>query len=105
MADSSEINRREFLKSGAKAGAGLAALGGVTFITRPERVFGANDRVRVAIFGVRGRGWDHVQEYAKIPNVEIAGLCDVDENVSAKRVADMDKQGWAKPSVCHDPRQ
>jgi len=105
MADPSEINRREFLKSGAKAGAGLAALEGITFITRPERVFGANDRVRVAIFGVRGRGWDHVKEYHELPDVEVASLCDVDENVSAKRVADMEKLGWAKPSTCHDPRQ
>jgi predicted dehydrogenase len=105
MADSSDINRREFLKSGAKAGAGLAAFEGITFITRPERVFGANDRVRVAIFGVRGRGWDHVEEYQKIPNVEVAGLCDVDENVSAKRVADCEKKGWAKPATCFDPRQ
>src|SRR5437870_5068783 len=105
MADSSNINRREFLKTGAKTGAGLAALEGITFITRPERVFGANDRVRVAIFGVRGRGWDHVEEYHTLPDVEVASLCDVDENVSAKRVADMEKRGWAKPSTCHDPRE
>ena len=36
MADPSEINRREFLKSGAKAGAGLAALEGITFMTASE---------------------------------------------------------------------
>ena len=87
MADPSTVNRRDFLKTGARAGAGLAALEGITFITRPDRVFGANDRVRVAVYGVRGRGWDHVEQYHKLPNVEVAGLCDVDENVSAKRVA------------------
>ena len=39
------VTRRDFLKTSAKTGAGLAALGGITFITEPERVFGANDRV------------------------------------------------------------
>src|SRR5438552_13028250 len=105
MADPSAVHRRDFLKTGARAGAGLAALEGITFITRPERVFGANDRVRVAVYGVRGRGWDHVEQYHKLPNVEVAGLCDVDENVSAKRVADCEKNGWDKPSTCFDPRK
>ncbi len=41
-----DVSRREFLKTGAKAGAaGLTAFSGITFITNPERVFGANDRV------------------------------------------------------------
>ena len=38
MSKESEVNRRDFLKTGA----GLAALGGITFITHPERVFGAD---------------------------------------------------------------
>ncbi|MGH9342435.1 MAG: twin-arginine translocation signal domain-containing protein, partial [Terriglobia bacterium] len=43
--ENSEITRRDFLKTSAKTGAvGLAALGGISFITHPERVFGANDR-------------------------------------------------------------
>ena len=84
MSKESEVNRRDFLKTGA----GLAALGGITFITHPERVFGANDRVRVAVCGVRGRGWDHVKELAKIPQAEIAAFCDVDENVLAQRLKD-----------------
>src|SRR5579859_8158569 len=58
----SEVNRRDFVK----AGAGAAALTGITFITKPERVFGANDRVRVATCGVRGRGWDHIRGFNKL---------------------------------------
>ena len=41
-----EINRREFLRTTARRGAGIAALGGITFLAHPERVFGASDRVR-----------------------------------------------------------
>src|SRR5690242_5397579 len=93
MASESEINRRDFLKTGA----GLAALSGITFITRPERVFGANDRVRMAICGLHGRGEDHVRELAKIPQAEIAAFCDVDESVLAGRLKEMEQQSLPKP--------
>jgi predicted dehydrogenase len=77
-------SRRDFLKTAARA-TGAAALTGVTFVTRPERVFGANDRIRVAVCGLRGRGKDHLAAFARLPNVEIAALCDIDEMVLNKR--------------------
>ncbi len=105
MSKQSEIDRRDFLKTTAKSGAALAALGGITYLTHPERVFGANDRVRVAICGVRGRGWDHVQEYAKIPQAEIAAFCDVDETVLNKRLSDAQQKGLPKPAIFVDVRK
>ncbi len=105
MAKKSEINRREFLKSGATTGAGLAALGGISFITQPEKVFGSNDRVRVAVIGLHGQGFAHVHQYAKIPTAEIAAVCDVDENVTAKRLAEMEKMGLPKPKTYVDIRK
>jgi len=85
MSNNADPNRREFLKSSVKTAAGLAALSGVTFLSRPEKVFGANDRVRVAVCGLRGRGKDHIEGYSHLPNVEIAALCDIDEEVLNKR--------------------
>ena len=84
MSSQSEVSRRDFLKVSAKATSGIAALQGVTFLTRPARIFGANDRVRVAVCGLHGRGKDHLAGFARVPNVEIAALCDVDENVLNK---------------------
>jgi predicted dehydrogenase len=100
-----ELSRRDFLKSSGKAGAGLAALSGISFITRPEKVFGANDRLRVAVVGVRGRGWDHVEEISAHKDVEIAAFCDVDENVLRQRLADAEKMGIPKPSAFVDLRK
>jgi predicted dehydrogenase len=105
MAKESEISRREFLTSGVQTTAGVAALSGITFLTRPERVFGANDRVRVAVCGVHGRGMDHVHGYHALKNVEVAALCDVDENVLAERVARMEKHGVPKPATFVDVRK
>lgn len=102
----SEITRRDFLKTSAKTGAlSLAALGGVSFITHPERVFGANDRVRVAICGVRGRGNDHIRAYSRLANAEIAALCDVDENVLDRRLAEVAQMGKPRPARYIDCRK
>ncbi|HET9179732.1 MAG TPA: Gfo/Idh/MocA family oxidoreductase [Terriglobia bacterium] len=100
-----EVSRRDFLKTGAGASAGLAALSSVSFFTRPEKIFGANDRVRVAICGVHGRGFDHVENYAKIRNAEIAAICDIDENVAGQRVGEMEKKGIPRPKIYYDVRK
>ena len=99
MATSGEINRRDFFASGA------AGLAGITFLAHPERIFGANDKVRVAICGLRGRGQDHLHNYSQIANAQIAALCDVDENVLRERLAQMDKMGLPKPTTYIDVRK
>ncbi|HXK95725.1 MAG TPA: gfo/Idh/MocA family oxidoreductase, partial [bacterium] len=68
-------NRRNFLKiaSGAVAGASL--------LIRRAGAASAIETVRVGVVGLNGRGNDHITGFAALPNVEIAALCDVDENV------------------------
>jgi predicted dehydrogenase len=92
---SSSIDRRDFLKAGAAAAAAF----------QTKSVLGANDRVRIAIIGLRGRGYDHIKTYQGIPNVEIAAICDVDENVMAGRLADIAKLGIPKPQTFGDYRK
>jgi len=64
------MTRRQFL-----AGSGSAMLWGTS-----RAWAGAGDRVRVAVIGVHGMGQSHIEAYSKLPNVEVAALCDVDEN-------------------------
>ena len=95
MQDKLEITRR----------GSLTALGGVALMARPHHVLGANERVRVALCGVRGRGTDHLKNYSKLPNVEIAAICDIDESVRAKCLSNMDQMGIAKPKTYVDIRK
>ena len=81
MSSKSDETRRDFLKTAARTTGAAGVFTGLTFLTRPERVFGANDRVRVAVCGLRSRGKDHLDALARVPNVEVAALCDVDETV------------------------
>ena len=43
------------------------------------RVWGANDRINVAVIGVGSRGQAHIKAYAKQPDAHIYALCDVDQ--------------------------
>ena len=76
-------SRREFLKTGAKAVAVATAAERLRTWNTPRTVLGANQRVRVAIIGLRGRGENHIQAYSALPNVEIAALCDIDDSRDA----------------------
>ena len=55
-------------------------------------VKGPNDRLRIAVLGVNGRGKSHIEEIMKISeqsNVEVAVLCDPDMNVLQQRAAEL----------------
>jgi predicted dehydrogenase len=72
------ITRRGFLQSStAAAGASLLLTG-----TRASgKVLGANDRVRIAVAGLHGRGRSHMSGWLGQDNVEIAYLIDPDLEV------------------------
>ena len=97
-------SRREFLKTSAVAAAVAAVPGPVRALGTPSRVMGANDRVRVAIVGLRGRGQNHITGYGALPNVEIAALCDIDDNVMSQRLAQVRKMGF-QPKTYVDIRK
>jgi predicted dehydrogenase len=89
------LNRRHFLL-------GPAAIG----LTLNSRALGAaSDRVRVACVGVRGQGRAHIAHYAKMQNVEIAALCDIDESVLNARLSDVEKLGHKRPAAFTDFRK
>ncbi|HWH72144.1 MAG TPA: Gfo/Idh/MocA family oxidoreductase, partial [Candidatus Sulfotelmatobacter sp.] len=73
------MKRRAFI---AKTSVGTLALAGAPLLWGQEKKFqGANERVRVAVIGIHGMGQNHIAAYLKLPNVEVAALCDVDQNL------------------------
>jgi predicted dehydrogenase len=80
MANMARTTRRRFLQATALAGTSVCISG-----TRASgTVIGANDRVRIAVIGLKGRGQAHIQGFGNQKNVEIAYLVDPDENVLNK---------------------
>ncbi len=72
-----KFTRRDILK--ATIPSSLAMMAIPTII--PSTAFGANDRLRVAVIGINGRGKDHISGFMKQDNVEVATICDVDKVV------------------------
>ena len=96
----SEVNRRYFLmSSGLAAAAPLAA--------RASSLNGANNRVRVAVIGVKGRGGEHIRGFSALSkdNVELAALCDVDESVLNQRLSQVEEKSGKKPAAFTDMRK
>lgn len=77
------MERRKFIKTTA---AGSLAVTSFPTILSGSNWKGANNRVNVAVIGIRGMGQSHIQEYQKLENVQVAALCDVDENLFAERI-------------------
>ncbi len=86
-------NRRDFLTI-----AGLAAVPAAAQQS-------ANDRVNLGVVGIRGRGRDHYQAFAKIPGVRIAYLCDIDERLFPAAVAEVEALAGNKPETFYDIRR
>jgi predicted dehydrogenase len=83
------ISRREFASRVGLAAA--AAVVGPAVHASPltgARVRGANDRVVVASIGIRGQGNALKRGFAKLNNVEIKTLCDIDANLAPERIND-----------------
>ncbi|QDU76756.1 1,5-anhydro-D-fructose reductase [Bremerella volcania] len=88
------VNRRTFLQSTA-ASAGLILTG----TAASGAVDGANDRVRIAVAGLNGRGKSHIDGWFGQDNVEIAYLIDPDEKVLARTVKAVQEKANGKFKV------
>jgi predicted dehydrogenase len=93
--DPDVITRREFVSRTAKTTFGVAVGGAMLGRTAASaaplvsnRVLGANDRVVLASIGIRGQGNALKRGFARLKNVEIKTLCDVDANLFDSRLND-----------------
>jgi predicted dehydrogenase len=97
------MNRREFTRIAA---AGTAGIGIAPTILTGTGWKGANDRVNVAVVGIRGQGESHIAGYAAKSNTRVAALCDVDSNLFGERVKrHFTDKGLAKPKIYSDMRK
>lgn len=96
-----KFTRRDMLKTAVPGS--LAVMSIPTLI--PSTAFGANDRLRVAVIGVNGRGKDHIAGLMKQDNVEVATLCDVDKVVLGERASEFEKKYAKKVHTEQDLRK
>ncbi len=84
--------RRSFLKSSLATGTAALICGTKGQVS----VHGANDRLRIAVAGLNGRGGSHIGGWLGQKNVEIAYLIDPDEKAVARKMGEVEKKTKGK---------
>ena len=97
------MNRRNFLRTSL---VGTAAVGSATTNSRSSRAkVSANDKVTVAMMGVRGRGPKLTRFFGEMPDVDIAYICDVDQNVVGPAFEIAEETQGKRPKMEEDIRR
>jgi predicted dehydrogenase len=105
------LSRRDFLRNSAALGAllGSGALGGPLSAAEEKakaaKKGDANDRLRVAVVGVNGRGMSHVGGFANKNNCVITTICDCDEGVIGPALTAVEKAQGKAPAFEKDVRK
>jgi len=107
-----KMSRRQFLARSTKTAAGLFAAGAFASCASPTtapctkiHALGANERINMAVIGIRGRGEELLTSFARIPNVRVKTLCDIDENLFAERAGELEEIQNFTPSTQYDLRR
>jgi predicted dehydrogenase len=90
-----KVDRRHFLMSSMAMPIALKA----------SQLQSPNNTVRVAVVGFNGRGKAHISAYLKMPNVEVAALCDVDPAVVESGCKMIEAAGKKRPPTFSDIRR
>src|SRR5690606_10733824 len=101
-------NRRTFLKQGLIGTAGVT-IGTLGMSARSyASIQGANDRVNIAVIGIRNQGTVHLRNLCGLKdshNVQVRTVCDADERLFDKAVALVQKETGVAPATQWDMQQ
>ncbi len=99
------LSRRALIEAAAVGAAGVAARGLAAEPPAVGPAAGPNDRIRVAVMGVNGRGAALARGFAADQRAEVVTLCDVDHRVAGPLAESMGKDGGHLPKVETDIRR
>jgi predicted dehydrogenase len=101
------IPRRDFIKTSALGTAGIA-VGGMGFSAKSyAAIAGANERINLAVIGVRNQGTVHLTSYCSLKEshqVHLRALCDTDEALFAPALKLVAEKSGQTPTTHWDLR-
>ncbi len=100
--------RREFIKKSVSGAAGIA-MGGLGFSAKSYgSIIGANDRINLAVIGIRNQGTVHLNRFCALRdshNVVVRTLCDPDELLFDPASRIVTERTGVEPSIEWDIRK
>ncbi len=99
-------NRRQFLEDSmfAAAAAAMATGSGRLLAEEEPQSKSANERLNVAVVGVKGRGGSHIGAWAGRKDTVIRYVVDVDRQYGEQRVGEIEKRQGVRPVFVEDLR-
>lgn len=99
--------RREFLENSMLAAAAAATSGSVvTRLSAADQSSSPNERLRVAVLGLNGRGTSHLEAFTGRKDTEVVAVCDPDSEGPAKKgIAYVEQRSGKKPAYYQDLRK
>ncbi|MCG7857123.1 Gfo/Idh/MocA family oxidoreductase [Flavihumibacter sediminis] len=85
--------RRNFLRNSGALLLGTTALPAFAndIFTIGQSRTGSSDQLNIGLIGANGMGWSNLTALLKIPGTKCIAICDIDENVIRRRVAELEK--------------
>jgi predicted dehydrogenase len=100
--------RRDFIKKSILGTAGIA-IGGMGLSAKSyASIVGANERLTMAVIGIRGRGGDHIESWCALMenrNIRLKTICDADEQFFPERSKYITEKTGTKPVTEWDMRK
>ncbi len=96
-------SRRQFIRNTSLAA--TSVLFAPSLVSASSFKGSPNNKVLLGMMGTHSRGGFLAKTFAKLPNVEIAYICDPDANVLAKTISDIEKLTGKKPEGIADVRK
>ena len=102
-----ENTRRDFIRKTA-LGTIIVSAGGILpgfSATSYRRIYGANERINVAVSGVNSRGTALARNFARQPGCEVVHICDVDSRALESCITKVAARQERKPTGISDFRK
>lgn len=96
-------DRRNFIRNASLLAAG--AVLPMDALSFAGKRIAASNRMRVALIGVNGMGFNDLSSFLKNPEIECVALCDVDKNILDKRLGNLKEIGVTTPALYGDHRE
>ena len=99
-----QTDRRTFIRASALAAGGIAIAGAPAIAGSGTN---ANSRIRAAVAGIHGRGWQLMQCIHELSgeNFELAAVCEVDESILNARLKSFESLSGKRPQAYTDMRK
>jgi predicted dehydrogenase len=102
---SHQVTRREFLGTGGKTAAGVAAGLALHGLLREARAAEAKDKFNVALVGCGGMGRYKLNNFVDSKQVNVVAVCDIDDAQSAMAIKSIADRNPQTPKVFKDYRK